>query len=576
MPHRVLNFYFSFLLIISFTTNSISQEKKSSIPDSLKDKSYGYLLKQIHENYKDTISSIIYLNAALQKATINNDTIQRVFVLNTLSAYEKSLNNKLVLAKQIVIESEHLQDRKLIPIYTNVGGIYYDDYQHDIALKHYIKALRLAEKYNVDYYEYVLLNNIAKVKERIGAHKEALNLYKRCLKYETNQGTKNTIGNVLTVINLAESFRNNKKYDSASYYYHSIIDIAKEESKFYSDILTINEGINLYYKKEYIASEKLLKHGESFIDSYTNDQDIPASNKNYYILSQLYLGKIQLDRYQNEELAKEYFQNIISWATSSDILLPSIREAFEFLINYYEKKGDFKNQLDITNKLLKFNSLISSKRLKTVNKLHSDFDTPELLKSKEVLIKKLEKRTSFLSTQSYYLIILISLLLLLFIIQFNKRKKQKRHFEKVISKLNTPQTKSTSTSDSNTTISRKKLNIDATIITSVLEQLNLFEKGNEFLQPDINITTLAKRCNTNTKYLSRIINSHKNKSYSNYINDLRIDYILNELNNNTILQRYTIKSISEEAGFNTAESFASAFKKRTGIKPSYFIRNLKK
>lgn len=239
-----------------------------------------------------------------------------------------------------------------------------------------------------------------------------------------------------------------------------------------------------------------------------------------------------------------------------------------------KKKGDFKNQLDITNKLLKFNSKISSKKLKTVNKLHSEFDTPELLKNKEILIKKLEKRTNFLSTQSYYLIILISLLFLLFTIQFNKRKKQKKHFEKVISKLNNPQVKSVNIS--NTPIVRKKLDIDETIIISVLEKLDLFEKGNEFLQPDINITSLAKRCSTNTKYLSRIINSHKNKSFSNYINDLKIDYILNELNNNTILQRYTIRSISEEAGFNTAESFASAFKKRTGIKPSYFIRNLKK
>lgn len=341
MPQQVLNFCFSLLLLISFTTNSISQEKKGSIPDSLKNKSYGYLLKQIHENYKDTISSKIYLNAALQKATVNNDTIQRVFVLNTLSAYENNNNNKLALAEQIVIESEHLQDKKLIPIYTNVGGIYFDDYQHDIALKHYIKALRLAEKYNVDYYEYVLLNNIARVKERIGAHEEAITLYKRCLEYETNQGTKNTIGNILTVINLAESFRNNKKYDSASYYYHSIIDIAKEKSKFYSDILIVNEGINLYYKKEYKASEKLLNQGGSFIKPYASNQDVPTSSKNYYILSQLYLGKIQLDKYQNEEKAKKYFQNIISWTTSSDILLPSIKEAFEFLINYYEKKRRF-------------------------------------------------------------------------------------------------------------------------------------------------------------------------------------------------------------------------------------------
>ncbi len=33
-------------------------------------------------------------------------------------------------------------------------------------------------------------------------------------------------------------------------------------------------------------------------------------------------------------------------------------------------------------------------------------------------------------------------------------------------------------------------------------------------------------------------------------------------------------AIAEEAGFNTAESFSKAFFKKTGIKPSYFIKEL--
>ena len=86
---------------------------------------------------------------------------------------------------------------------------------------------------------------------------------------------------------------------------------------------------------------------------------------------------------------------------------------------------------------------------------------------------------------------------------------------------------------------------------------------------------MAKKCDTNAKYLSKIINAYKDQSFVNYINNLKIDFILKELKENTILQKYTIKSISEEAGFNTAESFAIAFKKRTGIRPSYYIRNLK-
>ena len=75
--------------------------------------------------------------------------------------------------------------------------------------------------------------------------------------------------------------------------------------------------------------------------------------------------------------------------------------------------------------------------------------------------------------------------------------------------------------------------------------------------------------------MSSIINSIQEKSFTHYINDLRIDYIVNELKTNENLRKYTINGIAEEAGFNTGESFSKAFLKRTGIKPSFFIKKIK-
>ena len=80
--------------------------------------------------------------------------------------------------------------------------------------------------------------------------------------------------------------------------------------------------------------------------------------------------------------------------------------------------------------------------------------------------------------------------------------------------------------------------------------------------------------NTNTKYLSKIINHHKNKSFINYVNDLRVEYSIEQLKESDVLKSYTIQGIAEEVGFNSAESYSSAFKKSTGIKPSYFLREL--
>ena len=90
------------------------------------------------------------------------------------------------------------------------------------------------------------------------------------------------------------------------------------------------------------------------------------------------------------------------------------------------------------------------------------------------------------------------------------------------------------------------------------------------------LRSLAKDFNTNTNYLSKIINHNKNSSFSNYINSLRIEHIIEILKTNSSIRKYTIKAIADEAGFSNSESFSKAFYKSKGIKPSYFIREMDK
>ena len=85
---------------------------------------------------------------------------------------------------------------------------------------------------------------------------------------------------------------------------------------------------------------------------------------------------------------------------------------------------------------------------------------------------------------------------------------------------------------------------------------------------------LAKELNTNSTYLSKIINVYKEKNFSNYLHDLRIGYAIERLRDDEKFRLYSIKGISEEMGFKTSESFAKAFHKKTGIYPSAFIKTL--
>lgn len=114
------------------------------------------------------------------------------------------------------------------------------------------------------------------------------------------------------------------------------------------------------------------------------------------------------------------------------------------------------------------------------------------------------------------------------------------------------------------------------ITQKILKGLELFEIEELFLKNDVTISSLSKEMNTNSKYLSKTINEHKNYNFNTYVNNLRIDYTIRLLNNESKYRNYTISSLAKEVGFNNSESFVRSFKQTTGKKPSTYIKELGK
>ncbi len=114
------------------------------------------------------------------------------------------------------------------------------------------------------------------------------------------------------------------------------------------------------------------------------------------------------------------------------------------------------------------------------------------------------------------------------------------------------------------------------IVTDILKKIEFFENNKEFLDINVSLNSLAKSFNTNSNYLSKVINSFKGKGFSNYLNDLRIDYALDSLKTKPHLQKYTVKAIAEEMGFSSPEMFSKTFYKKNKIYPSQFIKQMEK
>uniref|UniRef100_UPI0021BAAFB5 helix-turn-helix domain-containing protein n=1 Tax=Streptococcus mitis TaxID=28037 RepID=UPI0021BAAFB5 len=79
--------------------------------------------------------------------------------------------------------------------------------------------------------------------------------------------------------------------------------------------------------------------------------------------------------------------------------------------------------------------------------------------------------------------------------------------------------------------------------------LKRFENSKRFNNKDISLSVLAGQFDTNTKYLSEVINSHYNMNFNTYINRLRINYIVEKLKTDPNFMNYKISYLAENCGF---------------------------
>ena len=156
---------------------------------------------------------------------------------------------------------------------------------------------------------------------------------------------------------------------------------------------------------------------------------------------------------------------------------------------------------------------------------------------------------------------------------FKKRKTYKKRFQEILRETKKDELR---TNKKEKKEEEKELALPQKTIDEILQKLKSFEEEKGYLKQDITLNSLAKSLETNTSYLSKVINYYKKLSFSNYLNTIRIEYVIEELKNNKIYRRYTVKALAHEVGFKNAESFSKAFYNLKGIKPSYFIKELNK
>jgi AraC-like DNA-binding protein len=102
--------------------------------------------------------------------------------------------------------------------------------------------------------------------------------------------------------------------------------------------------------------------------------------------------------------------------------------------------------------------------------------------------------------------------------------------------------------------------------------LEYFENNKPFLKQNITINEISIDINIPLKLLSFIINQYFKLNFNDFVNKYRVHWIVKRMQNGD-LDRYTLISISQEAGFSNKTTFLSAFKKVYNCTPTQFFQN---
>ncbi len=564
----IKHYWLKTLVFFLLPINLIGQVKQNDLTQL----SYKEIWRRCFEEEKQLPKQLKYVNIYLAKAEKEKNNFEKAHGYYMYNQLYKDDNLKVKYLDSVIKYIGNLNNEKFPAVfYSEKAYALKRLFRYKEAIDNFMLAEKYALRNNINFY-YNVRQSIAIVKsENLGEVEDALVLYRECYQYYNTKDYRSKDFNPMyleVLFDIADANKALFKTDSATYYNR----LGYRESKIAKDTLmqnlfTLNEGANLVVKKKYTIAIDSINKAMPIVIAYKNKGNILAS---YYYLGKAYQGMRQ------KELALKNFIKVDSMFKIKKEITPEFVSGYPFIISYYKDKGNKGKQLEYLTTYISIDSSLQKNYKELTKKLEKEYDRPHFVKDKEALIESLK------GNQYYYLwgiMVLLGLVLgaIYYGVYQQKLKKDYRtKFEKIIAESNHSNT--TNRIDDNLipneTNKNKSLVVGDEVSSKLLEKLNAFVEAKAYLKQNITLQSLSKDLETNTTYLSNIFNQYIEKSIVHYLSDLRINEAVIQLQQNKDLKKYTIQALANEFGFNNAESFSNAFHKKTGLKPSIFIKEL--
>ncbi|WP_420570942.1 helix-turn-helix domain-containing protein [Kordia sp.] len=572
-----VSLFCAFILCSNYTTAQntsskrdilISKEIQSFITQSDSTDRIEELIQDTFYQTNDTLLGLAYCKIYLERGRKEeNDAIQ--FFANFQMAYISFLQSKHNEALKRAYTSTRIAEKMkdtMSSISGNVllGSTWYVLGAYDDALVPYLLAKDLAtETQNVSY-EIICLNNIANIRAKLDRYESALNSYNSVLeildKEAGNISDQRDVTRLSALVGKVLCLAELKRFDEAQEVYTTGIELAeKNNDQISKGRFKINLGKVYHEKGEYHTSLGFLKEGKEMLRA--------TSLQNNLYITDFYIAE-NLSKQEKYKEALLLLDDIFE-RVGPDTYTDKIEEMYELAIQISRIQ---QNQAKEVEYLRRSKEIIDAKNEKNkfARKLLYEGDIKEQVLENEKLAS--EKTQSLVDKKiiTAVAVVLVSILLLVFLSYYRKAKLKEQKFLAIIEDISKKTiSKETKKPQKNSTIKDEKAK-------AILEQLETLESSHFYLSPDATLHTTAKLLNTNTTYLSKALNAVKKQTFSQYVNKLRIDYVLVKLKEDSVFRSYTIHAISKEIGYKSATTFIKEFKNKTGLNPSYYIKKIER
>ncbi|WP_234109322.1 helix-turn-helix domain-containing protein [Chryseobacterium sp. R2A-55] len=503
--------------------------------------------------------AFVYVNVSIQKAKAERNFIELTQAYKDAVSFSR--REKIRYADSSIIAASQAKNHDLLAsAYLTKGTVYYFHYRKfKPALDEYLKAWAYSKTSPDQYLYHKNLYHIGVVRSHLGEYEAAAPIFEKCNRFFSGQ---------IADPNLPNIHYNNQKGYLNSLHQYSICLIALQR---YAEAKeTIGTGLRLssmssdylveksYFLKQLGILNFLQKKYNNAITDFHNA--LPSILKkedfaqeavlNYYLgMSYWMLG--------NKHLAVKSFQKNDSIFRSHTFILPQVRKGYEMLIDYYRDHNNVDQQLYYTTQLLKADRILVSDFQLLSTRISKEYDTYELIASKEKMERKIARDQVLLATVT---VSFLGAAILVFgskKITFLSRMMRLAHSMKGAEETHENLHKPT------------RLASDKT--EKLLIRLERLENECFFLKKGLTLNQLAIKLKTNTTYLSGVINERKGCNFNSYINGLRIRHVTKMLTENRAWRKYSLDTLVAESGFSNRSKFTQLFVDHNGMNPMDFV-----